>query len=89
MKAKRFDNLRAMNTISFEQVEKKIITLRNIPVILDSDVAELYGVETKRVNEAVSNNPDNFPSGYLIRLEKTEWDGLKPKFSTSIKEVSA
>lgn len=72
MKAKRFDNLRAMNTISFEQVEKKIITLRNIPVILDSDVAELYGVETKRVNEAVSNNPDKFPSGYLIRLEKTE-----------------
>lgn len=85
MKAKRFDNLRAMNTISFEQVEKKIITLRNMPVILDSDVAELYGVETKRVNEAVSNNPDKFPSGYLIRLEKTEWDGLKSKFSTSIK----
>lgn len=74
-----------MNTISFEQVENKIITLRDIPVILDSDVAELYGVETKRVNEAVSNNPDKFPTGYIIRLEKTEWDGLKSKFSTSIK----
>lgn len=43
--------------------------------MLDSDVAELYGVETKRINEAVSNNPDKFPEGYIIRLEKTEWDG--------------
>lgn len=74
-----------MNTISFEQVEEKIITLRDTPVMLDSDVAELYGVETKRINEAVSNNPDKFPTGYIIRLEKTEWDGLKSKFSTSIK----
>ena len=74
-----------MDTLSFEQVEKKIITLWNTPVILDSDVAGLYGVETKRVNEAVSNNPDKFPTGYIIRLEKTEWDGLKSKFSTSIK----
>jgi len=75
----------AMNTIDFEQVENKIITLRNTPVILDSDVAELYGVETKRINEAVSNNPDKFPAEYIIRLEKIEWDGLKSKFSTSIK----
>ena len=75
----------ALNIISFEQVENKIITLRENPVILDSDVAELYGVETKRVNEAVSNNPDKFPAEYIIRLEKTEWDGLKSKFPTSIK----
>lgn len=85
MKTKPSVKLCAMDTLSFEQVEKKIITLRNTPVILDSDVAELYGVETKRVNEAVSNNPDKFPTGYIIRLEKTEWDGLKSKFSTSIK----
>lgn len=75
----------AMNIIGFEQVENKIITLRNTPVILDSDVAELYRVETKRINEAVSNNPDKFPAEYIIRLEKIEWDGLKSKFSTSIK----
>lgn len=85
MKTKPSVKVCAMDTLSFEQVEKKIITLRNTPVILDSDVAELYGVETKRVNEAVSNNPDKFPTGYIIRLEKTEWDGLKSKFSTSIK----
>ena len=47
------------------EVENKMITLRNQQVILDSDVAELYGVETKRVNEAVSNNPEKFPEGYI------------------------
>jgi hypothetical protein len=40
------------------EVENKMITLRNQQVILDSDVADLYGVETKRVNDAVSNNPE-------------------------------
>ena len=53
--------------------------------MLDSDVAELYGVETKRINEAVKNNPDTFPAGYIIELDKAEWDGLKSKFSTSTK----
>ena len=56
-------------------VEEKIITLRNQQVILDCDVAELYGVETKRINEAVSNNPEKFPEGYILQLtdqEKTE-----------------
>ena len=57
------------------EVENKIITLRGQQVILDSDVAELYGVETKRINEAVSNNPEKFPEGYVLMLtneEKTE-----------------
>ena len=57
------------------EVEEKIITLRDQQVILDADVAELYGVETKRINEAVSNNPEKFPEGYVLLLtlqEKTE-----------------
>jgi len=52
--------------IRLEEVESKIIEIRNQKVLLDSDVAVLYGVETKRVNEAVSNNPDKFPEGYII-----------------------
>ena len=71
-------------------VEKKIITLRNEKVILDSSVAELYGVGTMRVNEAVKNNPDKFPLGYLFELTKQEkkevienFDNLKIKFSPS------
>lgn len=54
-------------------------------MLLDSDVAKIYGVETKRINEAVRNNPDKFPEGYIIELDKNEWDALKSKFSTSMK----
>ena len=66
-------------------VESSIIEIRGVPVILDCDIAAFYGVETKRINEAVGNNPDKFPSGYILELAKDEWDGLKSKFSTSIK----
>jgi hypothetical protein len=75
-----------MNAIAkFENLKDLIVELRGQSVLIDSDVAELYRVETKRINEAVKNNPDKFPSGYIIELDKTEWDGLKSKFSTSTK----
>ncbi len=67
------------------KVEDKIIEIREQQVIIDSDVAELYGVETKRINEAVKNNPDKFPQNYLFELTQTEWGQLKSKFSTSTK----
>ena len=69
----------------FENLKDLIVELRGQSVLLDSDVADLYKVETKRINEAVKNNPDKFPTGYIIELDKTEWDGLKSTFSTSIK----
>ena len=50
-----------------------------------ADIAEIYGVETKHINQAVKNNPDKFPAGYVIELDKTEWDRLKSKILTSIK----
>ena len=71
--------------IKLESVEDKIIDIRGEKVIMDNDVAALYGVETKRINEAVKNNPDKFPEGYIFGLNKNEWNGLKSKFSTSIK----
>ena len=52
----------------FEQVRSKIMTVRETVVILDADIADLYGVETKRVNEAVKNNPDKFPSTSLVAI---------------------
>jgi len=52
-------------------------------VLLDSDVANLFEVETKRINEALKNNPEKFPNGYLIELTQEEWDNLKSKYSTS------
>ena len=53
-------------------VEDKMITLRNQQVILDSDVADLYGVKTKEINQAVKNNPRKFPEGYIWELSETE-----------------
>ena len=71
--------------VRFENLQDRIIEIRGQKVLLDVDVAEIYGVETKRINEAVKNNPKKFPSGYIVELDKAEWDGLKSKFSTSIK----
>ena len=50
-----------MQVIKYDQVQDKIIDIRDQNVIIDADVAELYGVETKRINEAVKNNPEKFP----------------------------
>jgi len=56
--------------VKFDEVENKIIELRNQKVILDSDVAALYGAETRDINKAVKNNPDKFPEGYIFELTK-------------------
>jgi hypothetical protein len=71
-------------TVRFSDVEEKILTIRGQQALLDSDVAVLYGVETKRINEAVSNNPDKFPDKYIITLTGDEWKEMKSKFSTSL-----
>ena len=54
------------------QVENLVIAIRNERVLLDSDIAMLYGVETKEINQAVKNNPDKFPDGYVFELEEHE-----------------
>ena len=60
------------NIVNFKDVEKALLEIQSQRVILDSDVARLYGVNTMRVNEAVKNNPDKFPTGYIIELTKDE-----------------
>lgn len=62
--------------ISDKEVKGKVMQLRDQHVILDRDVAELYGVATKEVNQAVRNNPGKFPEGYIIKLNKQEKDEL-------------
>ncbi|WP_418329933.1 ORF6N domain-containing protein, partial [Segatella sp.] len=54
------------------KTESKIIIIRDTQVILDRDVAELYGVETRDINKAVKNNPKKFPPGYIIELNSSE-----------------
>jgi hypothetical protein len=70
--------------MDIEKIRSKIIELQGKQLILDSDVAELYSVETKRINEAVKNNPDKFPDGYIVGFTSEEWKEMKSKFSTSL-----
>jgi hypothetical protein len=51
--------------------------------LLDCDVAEIYQVETKRINEAVKNNPDKFPHNYMVEIDEEEFADLRSKFSTT------
>ena len=64
-------------------IEEKIIEIRSQKVLLDSDIAEFYGVETKHINQAVKNNSIKFPQGYVLELSHAEWQTLKSKFLTS------
>jgi len=66
--------------VRFNQVEEKIIRLRNHNVIIDSDVAVLYGVETREINQAVKNNPDKFPEGYIMVTGNEEKNELIKNF---------
>ena len=71
-----------MLSITTKDVESRIVTIRGQHVLLDRDVAELYGVETKRINEAVKNNPDKFPPRCIIYLDDEESAVLRSKLST-------
>ena len=63
--------------LKLSNIENKIIEIRDQQVILDFDVAELYGVVTKRVNEAIKNNPEKFSKGYIFELTKQEWRQIR------------
>ena len=68
--------------VKVEQVKNTLVSLRGQDVILASDVAKLYGVETKAINQAVKNNPDKFPEGFVYELTKEEWAVLRSKILT-------
>jgi len=72
-------------------VDKKIIEVRKMKVLLDSDVAVLYGVQTKEINQAVKNNPDKFPRGYIVTIKKNEKNELVKNFDrfTTLKHSTA
>jgi len=72
-------------------IEDSIIEIRGVPAILDSVVAALYEVETRELAQAVKNNPDKFPAGYILELSKQEkdkvikiFDNPKVKFSPTL-----
>jgi len=68
-----------------EIIEKKILLIRGQKVMLDRDLAELYGVETKNLNKAVTRNIDRFPEDFMFLLTNDEFTDLKFHFGTSKK----
>lgn len=70
-------------SLSMKEVEDRIAVIRNQEVIADADVAFLYGVETREVNQAVKNNPDKFPAHYVFELTPNELRDLKSKILIS------
>jgi hypothetical protein len=66
--------------IKYENLKDRIIEIRGQKVLLDADVAEIYGVETKHINQAVINNREKFPEGYVFELSKQEKNRLVKNF---------
>ena len=71
------------DVITFERVRSLLVAIRGQMVLLDRDVATLYEVQTKEVNQAVRNNPDKFPAGFVFQLNSLELENWKSKILTS------
>lgn len=71
--------------MQLKSIESKIHEIRGQKVLLDSDLAELYETETKRIKEAVKRNPDRFPPDFMFILTKAEWESLRTQIASSNK----
>jgi hypothetical protein len=72
-----------------EDIGSQIVVLRGQKVLLDADLARLYAVTTKRLNEQVRRNPRRFPSDFVFRLTDQELRNLRSQFATSSSSVSS
>ncbi|MBR5096963.1 MAG: ORF6N domain-containing protein [Treponema sp.] len=77
------------NLITPVLIESKIFVIRGKQVMIDRDLAELYGVETKRITEAVKRNAERFPEEFRFQLTKEEFDFLRSQIATSKPENGA
>ena len=78
-----FMGKRIESLLPVERITSKIYLLRNEKILIDRDLAELYGVETKRLKEAVKRNIDRFPSDFMFVLSKEELKNWRTQFATS------
>jgi phage regulator Rha-like protein len=69
--------------IGVEQIQSRILVVRRHKVMLDSDLAELYGVSTKRLNEQVKRNRERFPGDFMFQLTPEETERLRSQIATS------
>lgn len=70
-------------TVPAERIERAILLIRGQKVMLDTDLAGLYGVTTKRLNEQVKRNRDRFPLDFMFQLTPEEWQALRSQFATT------
>jgi len=68
-------------------IQKMIYEIRGHKIMLDRDLAELYEVEVKRLNEAIKRNSDRFPSDFMFQLTNDEWEILRSRIATTNKNV--
>ena len=83
---KRFDRLRELNretSLRLERIESGILLVRGHKVLLDADLAALYGVQTRRLNEQVRRNLARFPADFMFQLTDAEFELLMSQFATS------
>ncbi|MBN2895145.1 MAG: ORF6N domain-containing protein [Campylobacterales bacterium] len=73
----------SVNSLHVTHIREKIYVLRGVEVMLDSDLAELYEVDTKRINEAVRRNPEKFPDDFMFECSEEEWEILRSQNATS------
>jgi hypothetical protein len=71
------------NSIIVTDIQKRIYTLRGVQVMLDEELAELYDVPTKVLNQAVKRNIDRFPAEFMFQVSETELEILRSQFVTS------
>jgi predicted XRE-type DNA-binding protein len=71
-----------------ERITKAIYLIRNQKVMMDSELAEMYGVELKRLNEQVKRNLDRFPDDFMFQLTDEEWANLKSQFGSSKEDIA-
>ena len=72
-----------IKTLATTNLEPRIVTIRGLKVILDADLAKIYGVPTKRLNEQIKRNPARFPEDFIFQLTDEENNNLRSQFATS------
>ena len=71
-----------VSVVPIERIAQRILLVRGRKVLLDAELAALYGVSTKRFNEQVRRNAARFPEDFMFRLSANEWDSLRSQFAT-------
>ena len=78
-----------MNDLELAKIERRIYSLRGVRVILDSDLAAVYGVATFRFNEVIKRNKNRFPPDFMFQLSQAEFEALKAQTAISETEGKA